>query len=41
MQRKRARELHAQGWSYPEIEKELGISVGGAWNLVNRDEGGA
>jgi hypothetical protein len=37
MLRKRARELHAQGWSYPKIAQELGISVGGTWNLVNRE----
>ncbi|MCC7209548.1 MAG: hypothetical protein IT323_19725 [Anaerolineae bacterium] len=37
MLRKRARELHAQGWSYPEIAQELGMSVGGAWNLVNNE----
>jgi orotate phosphoribosyltransferase-like protein len=40
MLRQRARELHTQGWTYPEIAQELGISVGGAWNLVNKDEGG-
>ncbi len=33
--RKRAIQLREQGLSYPEIARELNISVGTAWNLSN------
>ncbi len=35
---KKIRELHAQGESYPQIARKLGIAVGTAWNAVNRDQ---
>jgi hypothetical protein len=27
-------ELRSQGWSFPAIAKNLGISVGTAWNMI-------
>ena len=36
MRRAKAGELHDAGASYPEIAKELNISVGAAWALINK-----
>lgn len=35
LMRAKAQEMREQGMSYPQIAKELGVSVGSAWNLMN------
>ena len=38
--RARARALRDEGASYPEIADLLGISLGGTWNLLNKQSNG-
>jgi transposase len=33
--RAKVQKLREQGMSYPQIAKQLGISVGTAWNIAN------